>query len=116
MRDDRYRASALTAAVTGGDVLPSQSAFIPKGAAAIAAEAIAAAEAGATSVHLHAREEDGRPSGDPALFATAVIGMVQGVVSRALSRGELLGADGTAEIVRLFMTGAAPATPAGGTK
>ena len=54
--------------------------------------------------------------GDPALFATAVIGMVQGVVSRALSRGELLGADGTAEIVRLFMTGAAPATPGGGTK
>jgi uncharacterized protein (DUF849 family) len=72
MRDDRYRPSALTAAVTGGDVLPGQSEFIPRGAAAIAAEAVAAAAAGATSVHLHARGDDGRPSGDPALFAAIV--------------------------------------------
>jgi uncharacterized protein (DUF849 family) len=72
MKDDRYRPSALTAAVTGGDVLPSQSGFIPRDAAAIAAEAIAAAAAGASSVHLHAREEDGRPSGDPALFTEIV--------------------------------------------
>ena len=72
MKEDRYRPSALTAAVTGGDVLPSQSEFIPKGAAAIAAEAAAAAEVGATSVHIHARDDDGRPSGDPALFTEIV--------------------------------------------
>jgi uncharacterized protein (DUF849 family) len=72
MSEDRYRPSALTAAVTGGDVLPSQSRFIPRGAAAIAAEALAAAAAGASSVHLHARDADGRPSGDPELFIEIV--------------------------------------------
>lgn len=44
---------------------------------------------------------------DAALYATLVMGMVQAVVARALSRGDLLAAEGTAEIVRLFMTGAA---------
>ncbi|MBS1881664.1 MAG: 3-keto-5-aminohexanoate cleavage protein [Actinobacteria bacterium] len=71
-QEDRYRSSALTAAVTGGDVLPSQSKYIPRGAEAIAAEAIAAAAAGASSVHIHARDADGRPSGDPALFTEIV--------------------------------------------
>ncbi len=66
---DRYRSSALTVAVTGGDVLPSQSPHIPRGARGIADEAVAAAEAGASCVHLHARTEDGRPSADPQLFA-----------------------------------------------
>jgi uncharacterized protein (DUF849 family) len=66
---DRYRPSALTAAVTGGDVLPSQSLHIPRGAAQIAEAAVGAAEAGATSVHLHARTDDGRPSADPSLFS-----------------------------------------------
>jgi uncharacterized protein (DUF849 family) len=42
---------------------------LPLTPAQIAAEAIAAAEAGAAIVHLHARQpEDGRPSQDPALF------------------------------------------------
>jgi uncharacterized protein (DUF849 family) len=62
----------LTAAVTGGDVLPSQSPHIPRGVDWIAAEAIAAAQAGASCVHLHARAEDGRPSADPALFSEIV--------------------------------------------
>ncbi len=66
---DRYRPSALTAAITGGDVLPSQSPNIPRGARGIAREALAAARAGASSVHLHARTDDGRPSADPRLFA-----------------------------------------------
>jgi uncharacterized protein (DUF849 family) len=66
---DRYRQSAITCAVTGGDVLPSQAPFLPKGADHIAREAVAAARAGATAVHLHARSDDGRPSADPALFA-----------------------------------------------
>jgi uncharacterized protein (DUF849 family) len=66
---DRYRPSALTAAVTGGDVLPSQSPYIPCGVEAIAAEAVASAQAGATAVHLHARELDGKPTSDPSQFA-----------------------------------------------
>jgi uncharacterized protein (DUF849 family) len=59
----KYEPVVLTAAITGGDVLPSQSSYIPCGPAAIVAEAIAAAKAGATCVHLHAREEAGRRGG-----------------------------------------------------
>jgi uncharacterized protein (DUF849 family) len=77
-RADRYRASALTAAVTGGDVLPSQSAAIPCGPEAIVAEARAAAAAGATAVHLHARDADGRPSADPSLYAEIAAGVAEG--------------------------------------
>ena len=77
-RAHRYRAAALTAAVTGGDVLPSQSAAIPRGAEAIVAEACAAAAAGATAVHLHARDADGRPSADPALYAEIAAGVREG--------------------------------------
>lgn len=66
--DTRYRPSALTAAVTGGDVLPSQSEHLPRGVDGIVAAALGAAEAGASSVHLHARDEDGRPAADPAMF------------------------------------------------
>ena len=70
--DDRYRPSALTAAVTGGDVLPSQSPHIPRGVDGIADEAIRAAAAGVSSVHLHARDETGRPSASPELFSDIV--------------------------------------------
>lgn len=70
--NDRYRPSALTAAVTGGDVLPSQSPYIPRGAKGIAGEALAAAAAGASSVHLHARDETGKPSASPQLFQEIV--------------------------------------------
>lgn len=72
LNPDRYRPVALTAAITGGDVLPSQSPHIPRGAEGIAREAIAAARAGATSVHLHARDDEGRPSADADLFSRIV--------------------------------------------
>jgi uncharacterized protein (DUF849 family) len=72
---DRYEAAVLTAAVTGGDVLPSQSAYIPCGVQAIVREAVAAARAGATCVHLHARDDDGRPSGSPEAFREIVAGV-----------------------------------------
>jgi uncharacterized protein (DUF849 family) len=59
----------VTCAVTGSIHTPSMSPYLPVTPAQIAAEAIAAAEAGASIVHLHARDpEDGRPSQDPALF------------------------------------------------
>lgn len=72
---DRYAPSTLTAAITGGDVLPSQSPHTPCGAEQIVNEAVAAAKAGATCVHLHGREEDGRPSGRPELVTEIVAGI-----------------------------------------
>lgn len=59
----------ITCAVTGAIHTPSMSPHLPITASQIAAEAIAAAQAGAAIVHLHARDpEDGRPSQDPELF------------------------------------------------
>lgn len=59
----------LTCAITGSIHTPSMSPHLPVTADEIAREAIAAAEAGAAIVHLHARDErDGRPSQDPDLF------------------------------------------------
>lgn len=59
----------ITCAVTGSIHTPSMSPYLPITPDEIAAEAIAAAEAGAAIVHLHARDpKDGRPSPDPQLF------------------------------------------------
>lgn len=59
----------VTCAVTGGIHTPTMSPYLPITPAEIASEAIAAAEAGASIVHLHARKPDnGQPSQDPALF------------------------------------------------
>ncbi|MFX8992059.1 3-keto-5-aminohexanoate cleavage protein, partial [Acinetobacter baumannii] len=52
----------ITCAVTGSIHTPSMSPHLPVTPAQIAAEAVAAAEAGAAMIHLHARDpEDGRP-------------------------------------------------------
>ena len=60
----------ITCAITGSIHTPSMSPYLPASAQQIADEAVAAAQAGAAIVHLHAREpKDGRPSQDPALFA-----------------------------------------------
>lgn len=59
----------VTCAVTGAIHTPTMSPYLPVTADQIANEAIAAAEAGAAIVHLHARKpENGQPSQDPALF------------------------------------------------
>jgi uncharacterized protein (DUF849 family) len=59
----------ITCAVTGGAHTPSMSQFLPVTPEQIAAESIAAVEAGAAIVHLHARNpDDGRPTGDPEIF------------------------------------------------
>ena len=59
----------VTCAVTGAIHTPTMSPYLPITADQIANEAIAAAEAGAAIVHLHARKpENGQPSQDPALF------------------------------------------------
>jgi uncharacterized protein (DUF849 family) len=72
---DRYQPIALTAAITGGDVLPSQSPHIPRGVDQIVKEAVAAANAGATSIHLHARDADGRPTAAANVFAAITAGI-----------------------------------------
>lgn len=60
----------ISCAVTGSLHTPSMSPHLPLTPDQIAAESIAAAEAGAAILHLHARDPiDGRPSADPAVFA-----------------------------------------------
>ena len=59
----------ITCAITGSVHTPSMSPHLPVTPDQIAAEAIAAAEAGASILHLHARDpQDGRPTADPAVF------------------------------------------------
>lgn len=60
----------ISCAITGSIHTPSMSPHLPITPAEIAAQAIGAAEAGATILHLHARNpENGRPSADPAHWA-----------------------------------------------
>ena len=59
----------ITCAVTGSIHTPSMSPHLPVTADEIAEQAVAAAEAGAAILHLHARDpRDGRPTADPAAF------------------------------------------------
>lgn len=59
----------ITCAVTGAIHTPSMSPHLPVTPEQIAESAIGAAKAGASILHLHARDpEDGRPSPDPEIF------------------------------------------------
>lgn len=59
----------ITCAVTGSIHTPTMSPYLPVTADEIASDAVAAAEAGAAMLHLHARDpQTGKPSQDPALF------------------------------------------------
>jgi uncharacterized protein (DUF849 family) len=59
----------ITCAVTGSIHTPTMSDALPITPNEIAEQAIAAAEAGATILHLHARDpKDGRPTPDPKVF------------------------------------------------
>jgi uncharacterized protein (DUF849 family) len=59
----------ITCAVTGSIHTPTMSPHLPLTPDEIARDAIAAAEAGASILHLHARDpKDGRPTPDPAVF------------------------------------------------
>ncbi len=59
----------ISCAVTGSIHTPTMSPYLPVTPEQIADQAIAAAEAGAAILHLHARDpENGRPSADPAVF------------------------------------------------
>lgn len=59
----------ITCAVTGGAHTPTMSPALPVTPEEIAEQGISAVEAGAAILHLHARvPEDGRPTGDPAVY------------------------------------------------
>jgi uncharacterized protein (DUF849 family) len=59
----------ITCAVTGSIHTPTMSSHLPLTPDEVAHQAIEAAEAGASILHLHARDpKDGRPTPDPAVF------------------------------------------------
>jgi uncharacterized protein (DUF849 family) len=60
----------ITCALTGSGHTPSMSPYLPYKVGDVVDQGVAAAEAGAAVLHLHARSpQDGSPSADPALFA-----------------------------------------------
>ncbi len=66
----------IQCAVTGSaDPDPDRCPNLPVTPAAIIADALAAARAGAAVIHLHAREADGTPTQDPAAFAVLLDGL-----------------------------------------
>ncbi len=66
----KQRKVIVTCAITGAVHTPSMSPHLPVTPSEIAHQAIEAAEAGATIIHLHARDpETGKPSQDPKHFA-----------------------------------------------
>jgi uncharacterized protein (DUF849 family) len=58
----------ITCAVTGSIHTPTMSPYLPITGDQVAEQAIGAAEAGASILHLHARNPDGSPTPDPAAF------------------------------------------------
>ncbi len=60
----------ISCAVTGSVHTPTMSDNLPITPQQIAEQSIAAAEAGAAIIHLHARDpQDGRPTGSPDVYA-----------------------------------------------
>jgi 3-keto-5-aminohexanoate cleavage enzyme len=72
----------VTVAPTGADVFRKNNPNIPYTPVEIAESSIEAAQAGASVVHLHVREDDGTPSGRPELF--------KDVISRIREGSELI--------------------------
>lgn len=65
----RKTKAIITCAITGSIHTPSMSPYLPVTGADIAKSSIEAAQAGASILHLHARDpSDGRPSQDPEIF------------------------------------------------
>ncbi|WP_205315578.1 3-keto-5-aminohexanoate cleavage protein [Nonomuraea lactucae] len=59
----------ITCAVTGSGHTPTMSPHLPFSVEDVVADSVAAVEAGASVIHLHARDpRDGRPTPDPAVF------------------------------------------------
>jgi uncharacterized protein (DUF849 family) len=59
----------VTCAVTGSAHTPTMSPHLPYTVDDVVSQSVAAVEAGAAIIHLHARDpKDGRPTADPAVF------------------------------------------------
>src|SRR3546814_15834974 len=70
---DMAKKVIITCAITGSAHTPTMSPALPITPEEIAEQSIAAAEAGASIIHLHARvPETGEPTGDPAIYARAI--------------------------------------------
>ncbi|MEM7117214.1 MAG: 3-keto-5-aminohexanoate cleavage protein [Chloroflexota bacterium] len=66
----------ITSALTGAITVPSQSEHLPYRTEDIIADAVACHEAGASSIHIHARNpENGAPSSDPEIVKEIAIGI-----------------------------------------
>ncbi len=69
----------ITSALTGAITVPTQTPHLPYKPDDIAADAIACAEAGASAIHIHARDpENGRPSSDPEIVMEIATKIKQG--------------------------------------
>ncbi len=69
----------ITAALTGAITVPSQSEHLPFRTEDIIADGVACAEAGASSIHIHARNpENGAPSSDPEIVKEIATGIKEG--------------------------------------
>lgn len=64
----RQRKIIVTAAITGAIHTPSHSPYLPKNPDEIVQNAVDAAKAGASIVHIHARKENGEPTADFDVF------------------------------------------------
>jgi 3-keto-5-aminohexanoate cleavage enzyme len=62
----------LTAAICGAETTRQQTPYLPITADELAAEAERCAQAGASVIHLHVRNDDGTPTQDRALFEKAI--------------------------------------------
>jgi len=69
----------LTAALTGAITVPTQTPHLPYTTEGLISDAIACSKAGATNIHIHARNpENGRPSSDPEIVYEIVTGIKAG--------------------------------------
>jgi uncharacterized protein (DUF849 family) len=73
----------VSAAITGAIHIPSMSPYLPATPDQIIKNAVDASRAGAAVVHIHARDENGKPTADPKTFAyiiSAIKGQCEAVI------------------------------------
>jgi uncharacterized protein (DUF849 family) len=85
----------ITAALTGAVTMPTQTPYLPITPQQLADEAVRAAEAGASSVHIHARNpEDGMPTSDLEVYSEIVSNIKKrSDVIVCITTGGAIGAD-----------------------
>ena len=72
---DPYSSLIINAALTGVIPTRAMTPFAPLSPEEIVADAVACYDAGAAVVHIHARDPEGRPSYEPAIFAQIIAGI-----------------------------------------